>query len=201
MMIRDVTKACCRAAAMIAVSPMLASFYVKARVIGRDAAVHGSTQTLSLAPGLIGRYLRVAFLRCTLASCDASAAVEFGTLFSRADARIGRNAYIGPCCHIGFACIEDDVLVASGVHIPSGAQTHGTARLDIPIRDQPGEEHMVRIGAGSWIGSASVVMADVGAHSIVGAGAVVTRPIPKYCFAAGVPAKVIYDRREQAQAV
>ena len=54
---------------------------------------------------------------------------------------------------------------------------------------------MVRIGAGSWIGSASVVMADVGRQSIVGAGAVVTRPVPEYSFAAGVPARVVYDRR------
>ena len=200
-MIRTLAKACARGAAIVAVAPLLASFHVKARVIGRDAALHGSTQTLALAPGLIGRYLRVAFLRCTLASCDASAAVEFGTLFSRADARIGRNVYIGPCCHIGFACIEENVLVASGVQIPSGAQTHGTARLDIPIREQAGEERMVRIGAGSWIGSASVVMADVGKESIVGAGAVVTRPIPQYSFAAGVPARVLYDRRDQAQAV
>jgi acetyltransferase-like isoleucine patch superfamily enzyme len=200
-MIRTIAKTCVRGAAIVAVAPLLASFHVKARVIGRDAALHGSTQTLALAPGLIGRYLRVAFLRCTLASCDASAAVEFGTLFSRVDARIGRNVYIGPCCHIGFACIEEDVLVASGVQIPSGAQTHGTARLDIPIREQAGEERMVRIGAGSWIGSASVVMADVGRASIVGAGAVVTRPIPQYSFAAGVPARVLYDRRDQAQAV
>jgi acetyltransferase-like isoleucine patch superfamily enzyme len=106
--------------------------------------------------------------------------------------------YVGPCCHIGLACIEDDVLIASGVHIPSGAQTHGTARLDIPIRDQAGEAKMVRIGAGSWIGSAAVVMADVGQQSIVGAGAVVARPIPDYSFAAGVPARVLYDRRVQA---
>ena len=35
---------------------------------------------------------------------------------------------------------------------------------------------LVRIGAGAWIGSAAVVMADVGANSIVGAGSVVTKP-------------------------
>jgi acetyltransferase-like isoleucine patch superfamily enzyme len=54
---------------------------------------------------------------------------------------------------------------------------------------------MVRIGAGSWIGSASVVMADIGQESIIGAGTVVTKPIPEYSFAAGVPARVIRDRR------
>ncbi|MQA28875.1 MAG: acyltransferase [Luteitalea sp.] len=197
-MIRTIAKSCCRAAAIVFVTPLVVSFHVKALVIGRDPALHGSTQTLAMAPGLIGRYLRVAFLRCTLSSCDPSAAVEFGTLFSRVDARIGKNVYIGPCCHIGLACIGDDVLVASGVHIPSGAETHGTARVDISIREQAGQPKMVRIGAGSWIGSASVVMADVGQQSIVGAGAVVTRAIPEYSFAAGVPARVLHDRRAQA---
>jgi virginiamycin A acetyltransferase len=196
-MMRTFAKACVRTAAFVAVSPMLASFYLKVLVIGRDPALHGSTQTLALLPGLIGRYLRVAFLRCTLAACDPSAAIEFGTLFSAAGTRIGRNAYIGPGCHIGLAWIEDDVLIASAVHVPSGAQTHGTARLDIPIRDQPGVATMVRIGAGSWIGSACVVMADVGRHSIVGAGTVVTKALPDYCFAAGVPARVIRDRRAE----
>ena len=36
----------------------------------------------------------------------------------------------------------------------------------------------VRIGAGAWIGSAAVVMADVGRDAVVGAGAVVTSRLP-----------------------
>jgi acetyltransferase-like isoleucine patch superfamily enzyme len=44
---------------------------------------------------------------------------------------------------------------------------------------------------GSWIGSNAVVMADVGAGCIVGAGAVVTRPLPPRVLAAGVPARVV----------
>ena len=34
------------------------------------------------------------------------------------------------------------------------------------------------IGAGAWIGSGAVVMADVGCDTIIGAGAVVTRSVP-----------------------
>jgi acetyltransferase-like isoleucine patch superfamily enzyme len=56
----------------------------------------------------------------------------------------------------------------------------------------------VRIGAGSWIGSAAVVMADVGRDSVVGAGAVVTKPVPNRVVVAGVPARVVSSREEAA---
>ncbi len=40
-------------------------------------------------------------------------------------------------------------------------------------------------------------MADVGQESIVGAGAVVTRPIPQRAIAVGNPARVIRSRESQ----
>jgi acetyltransferase-like isoleucine patch superfamily enzyme len=58
----------------------------------------------------------------------------------------------------------------------------------------------VRIGAGSWIGASTVVMADVGRDSIVGAGSVVTQPVPERTVAAGVPARVI-KRRDGNRAI
>jgi acetyltransferase-like isoleucine patch superfamily enzyme len=85
-------------------------------------------------------------------------------------------------------------MISAGVHVTSGARTHGMGDPSIPMRDQPGTLSIVRIGAGAWIGSAAVVMADVGAHAIVGAGAVVTAPIPDRVVAAGVPARVLRAR-------
>ena len=52
----------------------------------------------------------------------------------------------------------------------------------------------VRIGAGRGSGSAAVVMADVGRDTVVGAGAVVTKPLPDAVVAAGVPASVLRSR-------
>ena len=52
----------------------------------------------------------------------------------------------------------------------------------------------MRVGAGSWIGSAAVILADVGRNSVVGAGSVVTSPVPDNVIAAGVPARVIRER-------
>jgi virginiamycin A acetyltransferase len=192
---RDALKSLVRALAVVAVAPAILSFELRARLMGRDRALAGSTQALALLPGLLGQYLRRAFLSHAIEHCAADATVEFGTVFSKAGARIDARAYVGPRCHLGLVHIEEDVLLAAGVHVPSGAAIHGTADVTKPIRDQEGVLSLVRIGQGSWIGSAAVVMADVGRHSIVGAGSVVTKPVPDFVVAAGVPATVIRTRQ------
>jgi virginiamycin A acetyltransferase len=195
---RDTLKSFARGLATVVVLPSLVSFWIRAAVVGPDRALESSSQALALIPGLIGQYLRRAFLMRVLAECHHGATIEFGVLFSQAGARIGENVYIGPRCHIGLAHLEANVLLAAGVHVPSGAQTHGTADVETPIRDQEGQRSVVRIGAGAWVGSAAVVMADIGRDSIVGAGAVVTKPLPDRVIAGGVPARVIRSREEAA---
>lgn len=191
---RDALKAAAHGAAWIAVTPSVISWWLRARVIGPDRAIEGSTQAWALVPGLLGQYLRRAFLSRTLASCARTATIEFGTIFSSAAATIGDRAYVGPRCHLGWALIGDNALLAAGVHVPSGAKTHGIDDLSIAIRDQPTIKSAVRIGAGSWIGSAAVVMADIGRDAVIAAGAVVTRPIPDLTIAGGVPARVLRHR-------
>jgi len=195
---RNSAKAALHAAACVTVAPSVASFHVRARLLGADRAMTGSSQFWALVPGLPGQYLRRAFLSMAAARCGRDAVIEFGTLFSAAGVSIGDRAYIGPRCHIGLASIEADALLAAGVHVPSGAHTHGTSSVDTPMRDQPGAKHRVRIGSGAWIGSAAVVMADVGRDAVVGAGAVVTKPVPDRVVAGGVPAKVIKARGPHA---
>lgn len=55
----------------------------------------------------------------------------------------------------------------------------------------------VFIGDGSWIGTNVVVVGNVhiGKHCVIGANSVVTKNIPDYSIAVGVPAKVVkkYD--------
>jgi acetyltransferase-like isoleucine patch superfamily enzyme len=192
---REGLKALARGAATLAVAPLLASFALRRLVLGADAALEGSAQTLSLAPGLVGDYLRRAFLMRVLDRCAPTATVQFGTLFSQTRARLDDHVYVGPRCQLGLVHLERDVLLAAGVHVPSGGATHGIDDPDRPIREQPGRRTMVRIGEGSWVGSAAVVMADVGRHCVIGAGSVVTQPIPDHSVAAGSPARVLRSRR------
>jgi len=194
MILRDALKAGARGLATLVVAPALCSFWIRRPILGADRALEGSTQALGLIPGLLGQYLRRAFLEHTLAHCAPSAAIAFGTSFSSVGARIDERVYIGPNCQIGLAHIARDVLIAPGVHIPSGSRTHGTEDLTKPIRDQPGVQTMVTVGEGAWIGATAVVMADVGRGTIVAAGAVVTKALPANVVAGGVPARVLRAR-------
>jgi virginiamycin A acetyltransferase len=181
----------------VIVSPLFLSYWLGAMLLGRDRALESASQTLALLPGLSGVMLRRAFLAQVLAKCDRSAEISFGTLFSQTGSIIEPDVYVGPRCHLGLVHLEKDVLIAAGVHIPSGGQTHYFDDPDKPIREQGGTRTMIHIGSGAWIGSAAIVLADVGPGTIVGAGSVVTKPLPANVIAAGVPAKVIRDRFPQ----
>ena len=50
----------------------------------------------------------------------------------------------------------------------------------------------VSIGKDSWIGAAAIVMTDVGDRVTIGAGSVVTKPVPDGVVAAGNPARVLH---------
>jgi virginiamycin A acetyltransferase len=172
---------------------------LNALFIGRNRALESASQLISLFPGISGQYLRRAFLQRVLARCHSSVLVEFGTLFSQAGAVLEESVYIGPRCQLGLVCLERDVLLASGVQIPSGGMTHYFDDPSRPIREQGGERRMVTVGAGSWIGTGAIVLADVGKGTVVAAGAVVTRPLPDNVIAGGVPAKVIRSRFEKSE--
>jgi acetyltransferase-like isoleucine patch superfamily enzyme len=53
----------------------------------------------------------------------------------------------------------------------------------------------IRIGNNVWIGTRALILpgADVGDHSVVAAGSVVTRPVPPRCVVAGNPASVVRE--------
>jgi virginiamycin A acetyltransferase len=92
--------------------------------------------------------------------------------------------------------VQDDVVLASHGSVLSGSRQHGIERLDIPIRKQPGIRQRVTIGRDTRIGERTVIMADVGRHCVIGAGAVVVEPIPDFAIAVGVSAKVIASRED-----
>jgi virginiamycin A acetyltransferase len=182
--------------ALVVVLPCFFVYWLGSLAMGRQRAFAGWSQAFSLVPGLCGVYLRRAFYRCVFPRCDADACLSFGTVFSHPTAEVGRSVYVGLYCCLGDVTLEDDVLIGSHVSVMNGGAQHGIERLDIPVREQPGKWPRVTIGRDAWIGDRAVVLADVGKHCVIGAGAVVCNPIPDYAIALGVPARVIRYRNQ-----
>lgn len=73
---------------------------------------------------------------------------------------------------------------------------HNFENPDVPIKDQgisvKSGANLV-IGEGSWLGTKVTVVGDVhiGKHCVIGANAVVTKDIPDYSVAVGIPARVV----------
>jgi len=178
-------------AADLLVSPLVAISMLSRR---SDRAYQGLSQFLSLFPGTAGDFIRRSFYRWTLKKCARSCTISFGTLFATRKAEVGENVYIGARCMIGWAIIGNDVLIGSNVDILSGKHQHRFRRSDIPIRLQGGTYSSVTIGQDAWIGNGALVSADIGAHAIVAAGAVVVKPVREGRIVGGNPAREIGTR-------
>jgi acetyltransferase-like isoleucine patch superfamily enzyme len=124
--------------------------------------------------------------RNTILSCkngnielDEEANIGFNVeVFSAADVRIGRK-----------------VLVAAYTYLVGG--DHLYDRVDLPVLEQGRTARGIDVGDHVWLG-AHVVVADgvrIGRDAVIGAGAVVTSDVPEFHVAAGVPARVLRDRR------
>lgn len=116
------------------------------------------------------------------------------------DIHVGRNTNIAMGCFIQSARsvnIGEKVLFGAYCYVIGGGD-HLTDRTDIPVMDQGQVIRGIDIGDHVWLG-ADVKVVDgvrIGRDSIIGAGAVVNRDIPDYSIAAGVPARVLRDRRD-----
>jgi acetyltransferase-like isoleucine patch superfamily enzyme len=142
------------------------------------------------------------------ANTDQSPGIELGKGVSINDAvvinanrgrvTLGDRSWLGPFCLIygnGGVAIGRNVLVAG--HSSINTVSHSAERCDIPVNDQPVVIDPVVIEDDVWIGLNAVVLQGVtiGHGSIVGAGAVVTKSIPPWSIAVGVPAQVIGRRQ------
>lgn len=111
---------------------------------------------------------------------------------------LGDNTYINggvlaasPSAHIR---IGSNCMLSYGVHLRTDMHRH--ARVDVPMREQGHEERDIVIGNDVWIGYGAQIMSGVtiGDGTIVGAGAIVTKDIPSFVVAAGIPARVVKRR-------
>ena len=95
----------------------------------------------------------------------------------------------------GLIKIGNNVRIAPNVMIISA--NHVFDNPDIPICQQGMDVKPITIEDDVWVAGRVNIMAGVtiGKGSVIGAGSVVTKDIPPYSVAVGVPAKVIKTRK------
>lgn len=95
----------------------------------------------------------------------------------------------------GLIKVGNNVRIAPNVMIISA--NHVFDNPDIPICEQGMDVKPITIEDDVWVAGRVNIMAGVtiGKGSVIGAGSVVTKDIPPYSVAVGVPAKVIKTRK------
>lgn len=150
--------------------------------------------------GRIFNSLRVGILK-NIITIGEHNVIQTGFRFGMRDVlTIGSHCQINENVYIQSARIGNFVLIAQNVSMM--AVTHKFDRTDIPmIKQGSTKADPVIIEDDVWIGRNVIVMPGIkiGKGAIVGAGAVVTKNIPSYAIAAGVPATVIRYRKEVEQ--
>lgn len=153
------------------------------------------------AIGNFGRWLRGKCARHLFAECTCEEInIEQGAYVGNGrnfyvfgDAGIGRNF----SCHNRIVTIQgklmmgEDVLFLGGGHKFDNPDVLIGTEGDMP--DSP-----LEIGYDVWIGARVIVLPGckkIGAHSIIGAGAVVTKDVPDYAIVGGNPARILKMRK------
>jgi virginiamycin A acetyltransferase len=158
------------------------------------------TEALSMVPFTVGWQLRQDVYRRLGGGCGEGTMIHHGVSVEDRRTSFGADVWVSSKCYIDYAHIEDHVLIGPGAVLLAGRHHHRTDRTDVPIKSQGNHDKSpIRIGMGAWIGANATVMADVGRHAIVGAGAVVIEAVPDFAIAVGNPARVIRDRRQRNQ--
>lgn len=151
--------------------------------------------------GKFGGWLRSKCAKHLFAECKGGVNLEQGAYIGN-----GRNFYVlGNGCGIGkdFVCHNRIVTIHGGLLMGEDVLFQGGGhKFDNPdvligsegsLPDSP-----LEIGEDVWIGARAIVLPGctrIGAHSIIGAGAVVTKDVPDYAIVGGNPAKVIRMRK------
>jgi acetyltransferase-like isoleucine patch superfamily enzyme len=163
-----------------------------------DVLFRTASELLSQVPYLFGVIVRAEFYRFTLRRCGRNVVIEFGTLFIYRDVIIGDNVLIGRYNIIHHCDFGNFVLAAERCTFLSGSKYHNFERTDVPMALQGGQKKRISVGDDCWIGSHAVVMESIERGAVVGAGAVVTKPVPEFTIVVGNPARPLRRRGESA---
>ena len=149
-------------------------------VIGSNAVIYGGSK--------IGKNSMIcdnASIR-EFVSIGDNSLIAMGVTINR-DTQIGNNVKIMDNTHItGNAVIEDNVFIGMLVTMAND-NTMNRSKLSLDQMKGPTIRYGARIGQGACL----LPGIEIGKESIVAANSVVTKDVPEYKTAMGVPAKII----------
>lgn len=164
------------------------------RVLYQRIGVHLPSSVNSKASQKIRYWMASRFVE----SCGSNVNFEHGARID-SDLRIGNNSGVGINCVTVAMTIGDNVMMGPEcVFLP---HNHRFDRTDIPMIQQGfTEDKPIHIGSDVWIGTRVIVMPGVriGDHSVIGAGAVVTKDVPDWAVVGGCPARVLKMRQQES---
>jgi len=148
--------------------------------IGRDCLLSCEEKGSSIRLGDnvgVGDGVRVEAYGGTVSLQDNSALLPGCIVYGHGGVSIGRDVYVA----------ARSILVAAN---------HVFDRTDMLIREQGDRAEGIVIEDDCWLGAGVRVLdgVTIGTGSVVGAGSVVSRSIPPYSIAMGVPARVVRSR-------
>ena len=112
--------------------------------------------------------------------------------------KIGMHSYIGYNCTITKTIIGNYCGVGDNVVIGPGE--HNLHNISLNLYEEHPDNNLTikncNIGHDVWIGANAVILRGVtiGNGAVIGAGSVVTKDIPAYAIAVGIPARIMRYR-------
>lgn len=154
--------------------------------------------------GKISKKIRYMLCRCLFVSIGENCNIQRGVYFGT-----GENVCLGKCSSLGknlkihntVLVVGDYVMMGPDIMIMGGG--HNFADTAVPMAKQGGVgKSKLVIHDDVWIGTRALILGNVGfigKGAIIGAGAVVTKPVPDYAIVAGNPARIIRYRAMNLQ--
>ena len=114
--------------------------------------------------------------------------------------KVGKRVHIGHGVRFDFGnaeriTVEDDVVLANGVTLWCHMRDMKDYRVGKRIMDMPTKYGDIHLGKGSYIGLNVTILpgVTVGEGAVIGSCALVTKDVPAWTVATGVPARVVRE--------